>query len=272
MYVKSEMIVSIVTVVYNNKELIEGAIESVLSQKYKSIEYIVIDGGSTDGTVEVIKKYRDNISVFLSEPDDGVYDALNKGIALATGDVIALLHSDDLLCDENVVADMINKMFESESEFCFSDMLIVDNQSGKVLRYYMANYFSHWLFRVGWMPPHPTCFINKSIFDEFGLYSSKYKLAGDFDFLVRIFHQRDIKWSYLDRVTVMMRSGGLSNSGIKSKLLAFKEINSSLKANNVWSNPAFQLGRYVIRLIEMLVKPKTPCVNLINRNIFEKNI
>ena len=112
------------------------------------------------------------------------------------------------------------------------------------------------MFRIGWMPPHPTCFINKSLFDEFGLYSLKYKIAGDFDLLIRFFYGRKIKWSYLDRISIKMSSGGVSNSGLQSKKLVYSEINRSLKSNNVWSLPVFQLARYVIRLMEVIIKPK----------------
>jgi len=250
------MLVSIITVVFNNKNLIRQAIDSVISQDYLYVEYIVIDGGSTDGTVDIIEKYRDKISVFISEPDGGVYDALNKGIALATGDVVAILHSDDIFCDEHVVTNMVKIMFNSDAEFCFSDLVIVDTVTDKVLRYYMASYFSRWMFRMGWMPPHPTCFIKKSLFDEFGLYSLDYKVVSDFDFLVRIFYGRDINWAYLNRITVKMRAGGVSNSGLKSKKLIVDEINDSLSANQVWSLPIFQLGRYLIRLLELVVNPK----------------
>ena len=182
------MIVSVITVVYNNVDHIKSTIQSVLSQEYSSIEYIVIDGGSTDGTIDVIEKYREKISVFLTETDDGIYDALNKGIGLATGDTVAILHSDDLFYDNHVVSDMVNRMAVTDAEFCFSDLVIVDTVTDKVLRYYMASYFSRWMFRMGWMPPHPTCFIKKSLFDEFGLYSLDYKVVSDFDFLVRIFY------------------------------------------------------------------------------------
>ena len=253
------ILVSIITVVFNNVSYIRDAIQSVSSQNYPHKEHLVIDGGSTDGTVEVIKEYEDQISVFISEPDEGIYDSLNKGIMHASGTVIGILHSDDLFCDEQVVSEMITKMSDTKSEFCFSDMVIMDDESGKVVRYYMANYFKKWMFRIGWMPPHPTCFINKSLFDEFGLYSTKYKIAGDFDFLVRIFYGREINWSYLDRITVRMRKGGVSNSGWKSKILIANEISHSLQSNQVWSLHIFQLARYFIRLIEMVVKPKKAC-------------
>jgi glycosyltransferase involved in cell wall biosynthesis len=245
--------VSIITVVWNNQETIQTSIDSVLGQVYKDIEYIVIDGGSIDETVNVIKKYRDKIDIFLSEPDKGLYDALNKGIKLSTGDIIAILHSDDVFYDEHVVSDMVDRMHVTNAEFCFSDLVIINNN--QILRYYMAHYYKQWLFRIGWLPPHPTCFIKKSLFDEFGLYSTKYKGAGDFDFLVRIFYGRDIKWAYLNRITVKMQYGGISNSGWRSKVSNAKEISKILKNNNVFSLVIFQLLRYFIRLIEMVARP-----------------
>jgi glycosyltransferase involved in cell wall biosynthesis len=249
-------LVSIITIVYNNAIFIEDAIQSVLSQSYPYIEYIVIDGSSTDGTVEIIKKYEKKISVFISEPDKGIYEALNKGVTHSTGDIIAVLHSDDQFYNNYVVSDMVQRIIKTNAEFCFSDMVIVDGLSGKVLRYYMANYFRRWMFRIGWMPPHPTCFIKKSLFDEFGLYSTDYKVAGDFDFLVRIFYGREISWTYLNQITVKMRQGGISSAGWKSKRIIADEINKSLRLNDVWALPIFQVMRYFIRLMEFLIKPK----------------
>ena len=252
------MRVSIITVVWNNKETIKNAMDSVLAQTYKDIEYIV-NKLSRDGTVDEIEKYINKVSIFVSEPDMGIYDALNKGIGLASGDIVTLLHSDDLFCDKFVVSDMVKRMSDTNADISFSDMVITDNSTNKIKRYYMAGYFSPWMFKMGWMPPHPTCFIKKSIFSRFGLYSLDYKVAGDFDFLVRIFYTGNIRWSYLNRVTVKMRQGGVSNSGISSKKIIFKEINQSLRSNNVRALSIFQIGRYLIRLLELLVKPKADC-------------
>jgi glycosyltransferase involved in cell wall biosynthesis len=249
-------LVSIITIVYNNVQYIKETIQSVLSQNYPRLEYVVIDGGSTDGTVEIIEEYGDQISVFMSEPDKGIYDALNKGIQHTSGEVVGILHTGDLFCNENVVSASIQKMLDTGSEFCFSDLVFVDDVSGKIVRYYMAHYFKRWMFRIGWMPPHPTTFINKSLFDEFGLYSTEYKIAGDYDFLVRIFFRREIKWTYLNRVTVKMRLGGASNSGFSSKKYIIDEINRSLKSNQVWSLSIFQLGRYIIRMFELVMRPR----------------
>ena len=250
------MKVSIITVVWNNKATIKNAMDSVLSQDYNDIEYIVIDGGSDDGTIDVIDRYRNKISIFLSEPDKGIYDALNKGIGLASGEVVAILHSDDQFCNSRVVSNMMEKIEQTKVEFCFSNMVLVDEPSGKILRYYMASYFKIWMFKIGWMPPHPTCFIKRSLFDEFGMYSTDYKIAGDFDLLVRFFYSRKIRWSYLNQITVKMSTGGVSNSGWRSKKLVYSEINRSLKSNSVWSFPVFQLARYAIRLMEVIIKPK----------------
>ena len=253
---RSARLVTIITVVYNNAEFIGGAIESVLSQDYPSIEYIIIDGGSTDGTIEIIEEYRSKIPIFFSEPDEGIFDALNKGIRNASGDIIGILHSDDIFTDKYVVSDMIKEIEDEEIELIFSDLVIVNEITGKIFRYYKAQYFRPWLLRTGWVPPHPTCFMKKTLFDEFGLYSTDYKIAGDFDFFVRMFFRRTIKWKYLSRITVSMRYGGISNSGISNKILAAIEINNSLKQNKVWSLAIFQLFRYLIRVSELLVKPK----------------
>lgn len=247
--------VSIITVVRDRKDTIMDCINSVLSQTYPDIEYIVVDGSSSDGTIEKIQGYGDKIAHFISEPDEGLYDALNKGIKMASGEVIGILHSDDLFCDRLVVSDMVSKIKESGAELCFSDLVIVDQSGKKIFRYYMAHYFKQWLFRIGWLPPHPTCFIKKSLFQEFGLYSTKYNGAGDFDFLVRIFYGREIKWAYINRITVKMKHGGMSNSGWRSKLNNSRQISKILKKNNVFSLIIFQLLRYFIRLIEMVARP-----------------
>lgn len=261
----NQPLVSIITVVFNNDEYIRDAIESVLSQDYSRIEHIVIDGCSTDGTIDIIKEYSDNISVFLSEPDEGIFDALNKGVVRSHGEIIGILHSDDLFCDKYVISDVINKMKDTEAELCFSDLVIVDAVSGKLIRYYMAHYFRRWMLRIGWLPPHPTVFLKRSIFDEFGLYSKNYQIAGDFEFFVRIFYGRQIKWSYLNRISVMMRRGGASNSGLKSIKLAISEINRSLSSNHVWSTSIFQLARYFIRFLELIVQPKKNSCNSLNK-------
>lgn len=249
-----EPLVSIITVVYNNVDYIERAIHSVLSQSYKFIEYIVIDGGSNDGTLNVINNYKDQISYFLSEKDNGIYDALNKGIYNATGSVIGILHSDDEFFSKHVVSNIIHDMYKTKSEFCFSNVIITNREMDRVFRYYKSNYFRKWMLRVGLMPPHPSCFIKKSLFDDFGNYSTKYLIAGDFDFMVRVFYGSNIKWSYLDQTSIKMRTGGLSNSNFKNKLISAKEINTILKDYGVFSMYLFQIIKYFVRCVEILAR------------------
>jgi len=248
-------LVTVITVVYNNVSQIHGAMRSVLSQKYQPVEYIIIDGGSTDGTVDLIQQLSSKISLFLSESDGGIYDALNKGIKLSSGKYIAILHSDDLFQDDLVVGDMVDTIVKDKSEVLFSNMVIVDKTTSSVSRFYYSNIFSPWLLRSGWMPPHPACLIDKTLFDEFGLYDAQYIIAADYDFLLRIFFRREIRWTHLNRVTVRMRQGGVSNSGLRSKLQISLEIKKSLKKNGVWSLPIFQFVRYIIRLSEFIIRP-----------------
>ena len=253
---RKPVLVSIITVVYNNVASVRTAIESVLSQDYQHIEYIVVDGGSTDGTLEILNEYSKYFSVFISEPDNGIYDALNKGIQSSSGDIIATLHSDDKYLNKSVVTDYALTFSLSDVEICFSDLIIVKKETGRIFRYYRAGFFKKWLFRIGWMPPHPTCFIKKTLFEEFGLYSTSYKIAGDFDLLVRMFYGRDINWSYLDIISIEMSNGGASSSDWKSKKIIAQEINKILQENNIFTLSILQIVRYFIRLLELLTRPK----------------
>ena len=248
-------LVSIITVVFNNKNSIQDAIDSVLSQDYTNIEYIVIDGGSDDGTVNIINSNLHNISIFKSKPDNGVYDALNKGLKYASGEIIGVLHSDDKYTSSRVISSSVNQMIETKSEIVFSDVVIINPHSNKILRYYRANYFREWLLNVGWMPPHPSCFVNKSLFDYTNGYSMDFKIASDFDFFVKIFHEREVKWTYLNQLSVIMMQGGLSNSGYKSYIMIIKEVRQSLRSNKIWAPYIFQSMRYFIRLFEMIIRP-----------------
>lgn len=248
-------LVSIISVVYNNVEYVEKAINSVNSQSYPNIEYIVIDGGSTDGTIEVINKNIQLISEFISEKDNGIYDALNKGVKISSGEIIAILHSDDVFIDKSSVSLSVERMLDKDAEICFSDMIIVNRSNEKIVRYYKSQYFKKWLFRIGWMPPHPTCFIKKNLFDKFGFYDLEYKIAADFDLLLRLLIVHSVSWTHLNKITVKMYNGGLSNSGFQSKKNIADEINLSLNNNKIWSIKILQLFRYIIRLAELIIVP-----------------
>ena len=183
----SKMKISIITSVFNNVTTIRDAVESVLSQTYDDIEYIVIDGASTDGTTEVIKDYGDRVHKFVSEPDKGIYDGLNKGIAHATGDVIGFLHSDDLYADPNVVTRVAQVFQEENAEAVYGDLIYTSKtDTTKVLRYWKSRDFEHRLLARGWMPAHPTFFVKRSLYEQYGNFDITYRIAADYDFMLRV--------------------------------------------------------------------------------------
>ena len=207
------MKISIITVVWNNKKTIKDAIDSVLAQTYKDIEYIIIDGASTDGTVEVVKSYGDKISKFVSEPDCGLYDAMNKGIALATGDVVGILNSDDFYIDNRVIERVVKEFEEKQTDSVFADLVYVKSENlDKIVRYYDSSYFTPQKFAYGWMPAHPTFFVKRWVYEKYGLFRTDLKIAADFDILARFLYTHKISYSYIKEVIVKMRLGGISTS------------------------------------------------------------
>jgi glycosyltransferase involved in cell wall biosynthesis len=218
----------------------------------------VIDGGSKDGTQAIVESYGERISRFISEPDKGLYDAMNKGVALATGDVIGILNSDDFY-EDSTSASSVVKAFErhSESDVVFGDVVFVNAPDlQKVTRFYRGNRFTPWKLRFGWMPPHPATFIRKSAYTKVGLYSLKYRISADYEFFVRLFMVQRLKYSYLDKVLVRMRSGGASTGGLKSSLKLNMEIVEACRANGVYTNLPLVLLKLPFKLYELRKRPK----------------
>ena len=208
------MKITIITVCYNRKATIEKAILSVLKQNYCNIEYIIVDGNSTDGTKEIIDSYRDKISKIISEPDKGMYDAINKGLQLATGDIVGLMHSDDEFYDKNVI-DRIVSRFNSDStiEGVYGDGVYVSNdQEERLIRNRIGGVFSLKKVKKGWLPLHPTVYLKKSVIDKNGLYSLDFKIASDTEFLLRYLYKYEINMSYINSYIVKMRMGGISTN------------------------------------------------------------
>lgn len=207
------MKVSIITSCYNRVRTIRDAIESVLAQDYPNIEYIVVDGGSTDGSIEIIKEYKGRIDKIVSEPDNGMYEAINKGIRSATGNLIGLLHSDDFYYDNHVVSNIVERMENTNAHFLYGNGLFVNkNNTNKTIRIWRSGNYKLWKVKKGWLPLHPTCYIRKETIDELGLYNETYKIAADSDFLLRYFLEGDITITYLDKYIVKMRMGGVSTN------------------------------------------------------------
>jgi len=224
------MKVSIITSCYNRESTIRGAIESVLAQDYPDIEFIVVDGASKDGSAaiieETIRNLPQNVIVkFLSEPDHGMYEAINKGIRMATGDVIGLVHSDDFLYDNYVIFDVARTFEETGADFVYGDGVFVNAENiNKPVRNWIGGPYYRWKVRCGWLPLHPTCYIRRDVMMREGLYDESYKIAADTDLLVRYLYKTNLKVQYLHRRIIRMRMGGLSTDSQKRRQMWDEDI------------------------------------------------
>ena len=232
------MKISIITVVWNNVKTIKDTIDSVLSQTYKNIEYIVIDGGSTDGTLSLLESRRDQLSALVSEPDEGIYDAMNKGIKLAKGDVIGFLNSDDFYLNDKVISKVASE-FERDIflDASYGNLIYVDQtNTSKIIRYFKTGEFKQGLFLKGWCPAHPTFFVRRSVYERNGNFDLNYHFASDVELMMRFLEIHKIKSLYIPEVMVKMRMGGVSNRNLKNIWLANKEIINSFHKNGLQVN------------------------------------
>lgn len=226
--------VSIITVCYNSEKTIEDTILSVINQSYTNIEYIVIDGVSTDNTLSIINKYKDKITTIISEKDNGIYDAINKGIRLASGDIIANLNSDDFYIDNNVIADVVATFEKEKTDTLYADLYYVDAvDTNKIVRYWKSKQYKEGLFLKGWMPPHPTFFVRKEVYHKYGSFDLQFKSAADYEIMLRFVHRFKSSIAYLPRVIVKMRVGGVSNASLKNRIKANQEDRKAWKVNGL---------------------------------------
>jgi glycosyltransferase involved in cell wall biosynthesis len=226
------MKISIITVCYNSAETIEKTILSVASQTYKNIEYIIIDGNSKDKTLAIIKKHEDKVSNWISETDTGLYDAMNKGIAMATGDLIGILNSDDTFISDTVIEEVVT--FHSKYSIDASvGNIIQHKKNGRLVRVYSSKNWSPEKLISGFMPPHPSIFFKRELFNTFGNYHLGFAIGADYELITRFFLKNKINWMYSGITTTAMLVGGLSSSGITSYRLINKEIQKALKMNKV---------------------------------------
>lgn len=250
------MKISIITVCYNSAATIEDTIKSVLSQDYQEIEYIIIDGGSSDATLEIINKYRDQITTVISEPDKGIYDAMNKGIKNSTGDIVGILNSDDFYESKDVISKTVD-YFDSETDVVFGDLIFVKpDDLEKVTRFYSLPNFKSWKLRYGWMPPHPATFIKKSVYDKCGLYKINYKISADYEIFVRFLLVNKVSYKHISKILVRMRDGGVSTSGLKSSITLNREIVNACNENGVYTNLLILMLKLPFKLLELLKRPK----------------
>ena len=252
------MKISIITAAFNSEKTLQDTLDSVLRQDYRNIEHIIIDGGSTDSTVDIIRVYASKTTShsvkWVSEKDHGIYDAMNKGIAMATGDVIGILNSDDYFTSYDVVSKLA-KPFEDETlDAVYGDIhFIHDGEPDKVTRYYSSKIFSPFWVRFGFMPAHPSLYVRKEIYDKVGLYKLDYKIGADFEMVVRMFHVHKIKAHYINMDFVTMRNGGASTSGVQSHKLLLQEDARACRENGLYSNQFLISLKYLYKVFEFRI-------------------
>lgn len=252
------MKISIITVVYNSEKTIERTIRSVLSQSYKNIEYLIIDGASTDATMQVVNRYKDQIAVIVSEKDKGMYDALNKGIRLCTGDVVGILHADDEFASTQSI-QLIAERLQSNPviDAVYGDVgFVKEEEPDKIVRYYSSAIFNTNLFKWGFMPAHPTFFCYKKYFDLYGVYRTDLDIAADFDLLARFLRRHQLLTSYIPVMLVKMNLGGKSTRGISSTIQINKEIKQILTEQKMPSSYLRLYARYFVKVQEFWKKKK----------------
>lgn len=246
------MKVSIITVTYNSQNFLEQTICSVTEQSYANIEYIIVDGGSTDNTLSIIEKYRTRIHKFISEKDKGIYDALNKGIAMATGDIVGILHSDDFYTSKQVIAHVVEKFISEGTDALYADLNYVQqNNTQKIVRKWRSGKYKSGSFINGWMPPHPTFFVKREVYQKFGAFDLNFKTSADYELMLRFIHKHQISVSYLNECIVNMRVGGQSNVSVNNRILANIEDRKAWEVNGLtphfytlWLKPLRKISQF----------------------------
>lgn len=248
--------ISLITVSFNSAKTIGDTIASVREQRYPNLEYIIIDGGSSDGTLAIIKQNSDVVAHVVSEQDDGIYDAMNKGITLAGGEVIGFINADDMLADSMVLQQVAEALGQDEIDACYADLEYVQQSNrDKVIRYWQSSAFKPGLFSRGWSPPHPTFYVKKSVYEQCGLFSLDYKMGNDIELMLRFLERYQVKSLYVPQTWVKMRVGGVSNQSLGNVILQNKEIIRAAKNNAIpFFVPRFVLGKLKDRLIQYLFK------------------
>ena len=232
------MKISVITVSYNSAKTIEDTLDCVLSQSHRDIEYIIVDGDSKDGTQDIIKKYEHGISKVISEPDYGIYDAMNKGIRAATGDVIGFLNADDAYVSDQVLEKVAKAFEENDTDSVYGDLCYVSEEdTSKVLRFWKAGQCSKSSFLNGWMPPHPTFFVKRSVLEKYGVFDPTFRFAGDYELILRLLYKHHISTHYIPYCMVKMRIGGAGNRWVENRLIANLEDRLAWKKNKLKPKP-----------------------------------
>jgi glycosyltransferase involved in cell wall biosynthesis len=252
-----KMKISIITTVFNAVTTIEDTIRSVINQTHTDFEHIIVDGSSTDGTLDVVDEYRTHIARILSEPDRGVYDGMNKGLRMATGDVIGFLNADDIYANDDVLAHVAEVMSDSHIDACYADLVYVDKDDPqRVVRYWKSQPYTEGLFLKGWMPAHPTFFVRRSVYERLGGFDLTYPRQSDFELTMRFMHVNNINTVYVPEIFVRMRTGGLSNSSWRGVLKGNLEAYWACKKHAPRTTPFFMIKKIISRFPQFLSRPR----------------
>jgi glycosyltransferase involved in cell wall biosynthesis len=246
------MKISIITTTYNSAYTIKDTLVSVYNQTYPNIEHIIIDGASKDNTLEIINNLPNRVTKIVSEPDKGIYDAMNKGIKAATGDVIGILNSDDFFTSDNIIETVVENFKNCDIDALYGDVHFVNpDDITKSVRYYSSAIFKPSLFRFGFMPAHPSFYMKRECYEKYGLYSLDYKIASDYDLLIRYLHREKIKYKYINKDFVTMRTGGVSTENFNSIVTLNKEIVRACKKYGIYTNLFILSFKYLYKLLEL---------------------
>ena len=247
--------VSVITACLNREDTIADALASVHAQRGTDIEHIVVDGGSTDGTLDVLAQHRASIAKLIPGPDKGIYDALNKGIAAATGDIVGFLHSDDVYARDDIIATVAERMQSDSLEALYGDVAFVRGDDvDRIVRVYSSRRFGPSRIAWGWMPAHPALFVRSSVYRQHGVFKTDYRIAADFEFVARIFSSGRLRYAYLPQVLVKMRLGGVSTRGWRSTLTLNREVLRACRENGIDTNYLKVLSKYPAKLLEFVVE------------------
>lgn len=249
------MKISIITATYNREKTIVRALKSIKNQTYENIQVIVIDGASTDNTITLIKPILDKNDILISEPDDGIYQALNKGLSYSHGDIVAFLHSDDLYSNENVIKNVVECFYNHNVDVVYGDIsFFKKGDTKKIKRRYKSDNLSKKNLAWGKMPPHPAIFIKRHIYEEVGNFETNFKIAADYDFLCRLINYPELKSFYLEKNLVHMQLGGISTNGFMNTILLNKEVYRAIINNNIYTNIFMLLSKYPSKILQFIKK------------------
>ena len=249
--------ISIITVSFNSVFTIRDTIESILRQDHDNLEYIIIDAGSKDGTLDIIKEYEEYISYFISEADNGIYDGMNKGIAAATGDIIGILNSDDFYPNSFVISNVAKTFEKQECDAVYGDLVYVKFfDIDKIIRYWQSGEYTVKKIKNGWMLPHPTFFVRKYLYDKYGYYNQDLKTAADYEMMLKLLYKYNIKVFYIPMILVKMRMGGASNSSILNRIRANKEDGLAWTKNQLTKPMFVRIKKPLQKIKQFFLKPK----------------